>query len=139
MAGSNATNEYGITVAAYDQGGYTEMANNMNAAINTGDLPDVTVGYTNDFMAYDAAGDVIADMVPYVDDPNFGMSAEEVADFYPSFWESDMIDGERLGVPAQRSGQYLFWNKTWAEELGFHSPPTTPAEFLEQACLASEV
>jgi ABC-type glycerol-3-phosphate transport system substrate-binding protein len=133
----NATNPYGITVAGYDQGGYSEIFNNMNAAINTGDLPDLAIGYNNQYLAWDAAGDVIVDMTPYVENEYFGFSAEDVADFYPAFWASDAIGGERLGIPAQRSGSYFFYNYTWAQELGFNSPPTTPAEFKEQSCAAA--
>jgi multiple sugar transport system substrate-binding protein/sn-glycerol 3-phosphate transport system substrate-binding protein len=132
-----ATNEYGITVMPINQGGYGDQFNAMNAAINTGDLPDLVVGYNNQYLSWDAAGDVIEDLVPYVENPSFGMTADEVADFYPAFWASDTIGEERLGVPAQRSGQYYFYNYTWAEELGFGSAPTTPAEFKEQACASA--
>jgi multiple sugar transport system substrate-binding protein/sn-glycerol 3-phosphate transport system substrate-binding protein len=133
-----ATNEYGITVTSVNQGGYGDQFTAMNAAINTGDLPDVVVGYTNQYLSWDAAGDVIEDISPYVDNPIFGLTSAEVSDFYPVFWESDMIGDERLGIPAQRSGQYYFYNYTWAQELGFDSPPTTPAEFKEQACASAE-
>ena len=95
-----ATNPYGITVTSVNQGGYSEQFTAMNAAINTGDLPDVVVGYTNQYLAWDAAGDVIVDMMPYIENESFGYTAEEVADFYPVFWESDMIGEERLGIPA---------------------------------------
>ena len=133
----SATNEYGITVKAINQTGYGEQFTAMNAAINTGDLPDLVVGYTNQYLSWDAAGDVIEDLTPYIEDVNFGYTAEDIADFYPVFWESDMIGTERLGIPAQRSGQYYFYNYTWAKELGFDSPPTTPAEFKEQACASA--
>jgi multiple sugar transport system substrate-binding protein/sn-glycerol 3-phosphate transport system substrate-binding protein len=138
VADFTATNEYGITVTSINQGGYSDQFTAMNAAINTGDLPDLVVGYTNQYLAWDAAGDVIEDMMPYIENQSFGWSDEEVADFYPVFWESDMIGEERLGIPAQRSGQYYFYNYTWAQELGFDSAPTTPAEFKEQACASAE-
>ncbi len=31
----------------------------------------------------------------------------------------------------------LFYNQTWAKELGFLAYPKTPAEFREQACAAA--
>jgi multiple sugar transport system substrate-binding protein len=37
-----------------------------------------------------------------------------------------------------QSAQVLFYNDTWAQELGFDAPPTTWAEFKEQVCAASE-
>lgn len=132
----NATNEWGITVEAINQGGYGEMFDKMNAAINSGELPDIVVGYQNQMAAWDLAGDIIADMNEYVNDPVFGLTEEEQADFYPVFWSQDVINGKRLGMPVLRSGQYMFYNVTWAKELGFDGPPTTPDEFYEQACAA---
>ena len=134
----SATNEYGITVTPINQTGYDEQVTAMNAAINTGDLPDIVVGYNNMYLQWDAAGDVIEDLTPYVDNSSFGFTAEEIADFYPAFWASDSYGDVRMGIPAQRSGQYYFYNYTWAQELGFDSPPTTPAEFKEQACASAE-
>jgi multiple sugar transport system substrate-binding protein/sn-glycerol 3-phosphate transport system substrate-binding protein len=134
----SATNEYGITVTPINQTGYSEQFTAMNAAINTGDLPDVVVGYNNQYLAWDSAGDVIEDLNPYVNNPSFGFTAEEFADFYPAIWASDSVGDEQLGIPAQRSGAYYFYNYTWAQELGFDNPPTTPAEFKEQACASAE-
>ena len=133
----SATNEYGITVTPINQTGYSEQFTAMNAAINTGDLPDVVVGYNNQYLAWDSAGDVIEDLNPYVNNPSFGFTAEESADFYPAIWASDSVGDEQLGIPAQRSGAYYFYNYTWAQELGFDNPPTTPAEFKEQACASA--
>ena len=131
----NETNEWGITVQPINQGGYGDMFNKMNAAINTGELPDLVVGYQNQMLVWDGDGDIIVDLNPYVNDPEVGLSKEEQDDFYPVFWEQDLINGKRYGMPVQRSAQYMFYNVTWAKELGFDKPPATPEEFYEQACL----
>ncbi len=134
----NATNEWGITVVAENQGGYDDMFNKMNAAIQSGELPDITVGYQNQAAAWDQAGDIIADLNPYINDPVYGLSEEEVADFLPIFWEQDVMGDKRMGIPAQRSGQFMFYNVGWAKELGFDKPPVTPEEFQTQVCAAAE-
>ncbi len=133
----NAENEYGITVVALDQGGYGDIFTNMNAAINTGELPDLAVGYNNQYLAWDGAGDIIVDLNPYMADPTVGYSEEEIADFFQAFFDQDVIAGERLGLPAQRSGEFYFYNITWAQELGFDAPPVTPDDFYAQACAAA--
>jgi ABC-type glycerol-3-phosphate transport system substrate-binding protein len=46
-------------------------------------------------------------------------------------------DGERAGWPISQSINVMFYNTTWAQELGFDSPPANAAEFKEQACAAS--
>ena len=43
----NAENEYGITVAAFNQGNYGDVEDKFNAGIQSGDLPDVVMAYTN--------------------------------------------------------------------------------------------
>jgi len=78
------------------------------------------------------------DLNPYANDPIWGFSRQEQADFYPAFWEHDLSDGKRLGVPAQRSGQLLLYNTTWARQLGFDAPPPHPKQFKEQACTAAQ-
>ncbi|PIZ25991.1 MAG: ABC transporter substrate-binding protein, partial [Chloroflexi bacterium CG_4_10_14_0_8_um_filter_57_5] len=44
----------------------------------------------------------------------------------------DPVNGQRLGAPAQRSARFLFYNQTWARELGFSAPPATADEFRQQ-------
>ena len=134
----NATNKWGITVTAENQGGYGDMFDKMNAAIQSGELPNITVGYQNQAAAWDQAGDIMVDLNPYINDPVFGMSQDDVADFLPIFWNQDVLNGKRMGIPAQRSGQFMFYNAGWAKELGFDKPPMTPEEFQAQVCAAAQ-
>ncbi len=134
----NATNEYGITVEALDQGGYSELEDAMNAAIQSGDVPDLVVGYANAFAAwYDV--DAIVDMAPYMEDETVGLGEEAMGDFFEGPFETGLTPGgERISLPFQQSANVLFYNETWAQELGFDSPPSNVAEFKEQACAAAE-
>ena len=130
----NATNEWDITVEALDQGNYSDTEDLMNAAIQSGDLPDLVVAYGNALANWHSV-DVIIDLDPYVDDPDWGLTAEQVADFYPAAFNGAVApDGARVGFPISQSAEVLFYNDTWGQELGFAAPPTTPAEFKEQAC-----
>ncbi len=140
VAEFNATNECGITVEAQNQGGYNDIRDKMNASIATGDLPGLVVGYQNDQAFYALAGG-LADMNQYIDDPTWGLTPEDKADFYPSFLEQGVhaaYGGARLGFPPNRSMEGLYYNITWLKELGFDgSPPETPEEFREMACAAA--
>lgn len=134
----NATNDLGITVEAVDQGHYSDLEDAMNAAIQSGDLPDVVVGYTNALDTWYSV-DVLADMNLYIEDPEWGLTGEEVADFFEGAWNSGInTEGARVGFPHGQSANVLFYNQTWAEELGFDSAPTSAEEFEEQACAAAE-
>ena len=132
----NVTNEWGIVVLPKEFVNLDELSENVQAALKSGSAPDVVVGYLHQALAWKAAKGLV-DLAPYVDDPQWGLSSQEQSDFYPPFWQQDTSNGSRWGIPAQRSGQVLFYNQTWAKELGFDQPPTTPDQFKLQACAAA--
>ena len=134
----NASNEWDITVEAVDQGRYNDLEDAFNAAVQSGDLPDLVTGYTN-AMANWYAVDAVVDLAPYMDDSYFGLTAEEQAAFFPGSIEGGKApDGTFFAFPISQSENVLTYNTTWAQELGFDAPPTNYAEFKEQACAATE-
>jgi multiple sugar transport system substrate-binding protein/sn-glycerol 3-phosphate transport system substrate-binding protein len=134
----NATNEWGITVDALAQGRYNDLEDAMNAAIQSGDTPDIVVGYTNILDTWYAV-DVLEDMNAFVSDPDWGLTSSEISDFYSGAWNSGVNgDGVRVGFPHGQSANVMFYNYTWGEELGFSGPPETWAEFKEQTCAAAD-
>jgi multiple sugar transport system substrate-binding protein len=141
LADFNSTNACGITVTGENQGGYNEIRDKVNASIAAGDLPAaLIVGYQND-QAFYQLNQGLVDLEPYMTDETWGLSAEDQADFYPTFLEQSVhpvFNNERLGFPPNRSMEVLFYNQTWLEELGFDGPPATPEEFREQACAARD-
>jgi multiple sugar transport system substrate-binding protein len=136
----NTTNECGITVDAQNQGGYGDIRDKMNASLSAGETPAaLIVGYQND-QAFYQLNDALVNFDLFINDPTWGLTAEEAADFYPSFFEQGIhasFDSQRLGFPPNRSMEVLFYNQTWLEELGFSGAPTTPEEFKEMACAAA--
>ncbi len=134
----NETNEWGITVDAIDQVDYSPIEDAMNAAIQTGDVPDTVVGYANAFGSWYEV-DAVVDINPYIEDETVGLSEEAQEDFFQGAYENGlMADGTRIGLPLQQSANVIFYNETWAQELGFDSPPANTDEFIEQACAAAE-
>jgi multiple sugar transport system substrate-binding protein/sn-glycerol 3-phosphate transport system substrate-binding protein len=141
IADFNETNECGITVVGESQAGYDEIRDKVNASISAGEAPAaLIVGYQND-QAFYQLNQGLADLNPFLNDPTWGLSEEEQADFFPSFFTQSVhpaFDNQRLGFPPNRSMEVLYYNQTWLEELGFDGPPATPDEFREMACAAAE-
>lgn len=136
----NATNPYGITVIEENQGGYGDIFNKMLVLLGTDETPDLVVAYQNQAATYQVV-DGLIDMTPLVRSEKWGYSDEELADFFPGFLQSDVnptFDGQRLGFPPNRSMEMLYYNLTWLQELGYDGPPSTPEEFAEMACAATE-
>ena len=122
--------------------GFGELDEAVDTAIMSGTLPEVVVDYGYQAQRWNGDG-VLADLNPYVDDPVWGLTSDEQADFYPEFWTEDLAQASsssetmRLGIPFYRSAYLLFYNQSWARELGFINPPTTAEQFTAQACAAA--
>lgn len=135
----NSGNPCGITIDAQNQGSYNDIRDKVNASIGAGELPAaLVVGYQND-QAFYQLNDTLVDLNIYVNDATWGLSAEEQADFYPTFFNQSVhpaFGDQRLGFPPNRSMEVMYYNATLLEELGYDAPPTTPEEFKEMACAA---
>lgn len=133
----NKSNQWGITVIPDYLGNYDQLFEQVGTAIEQDNTPNVVVAYHYQALSWDHSLEALVDLSDYVQDPQWGLSEDEQNDFYPVFWEHDLNEEQRIGIPAQRSGQLLFYNQSWAEELGFESPPSSPFQFRQQACAAA--
>ena len=138
----NRTNQWGISVQASAYEGFGSLDEAVESAISSGTQPDVLLDYGYQAQHWDGSG-VLADLTPYVNDPVWGLTGGEQADFYAGFWAEDLLRGSsagqsrRLGIPYYRSAYMLFYNQSLANELGFSNPPATPQDFRLQACAAA--
>ena len=132
----NASNPWGIVVTPSSYGDYTSLFDAMNTALDSGKAPDLVAALPEQTLAWQALGKVV-DLQPYLVDPQWGLGTEAIADIPSIYWAQDNVNGKQLGVPAQRSAHFIFYNQTWAHELGFANPPTTADEFRLQACAAN--
>ncbi len=133
----NKNNEWGIQVQATSQINYTQLYQNTSLALSTPNKPQLVITFPEHALEWDQGG-YVTDLNPYINDPQYGLSSDEVKDFPSVFWTQDAIGGKRLGVPAERSARFLLYNETWAQELGFIDPPQTAADFRQQACRAHQ-
>jgi multiple sugar transport system substrate-binding protein len=132
----NASNQWGIIVSPTGYGDYSSLSDAVGTALGSGQVPDMVAALPEQTLAWDAAGAVV-NLNPYLVDPTWGLTQADIAEISPIFWSQDSLNGKRLGLPAQRSARFLFYNKTWAGELGFSQPPATADEFRQQACAAN--
>ena len=110
----------------------------LDAAHAAGEQPAaLLVGYQNDQSFYQL-NDVLVDLNNLMNDATWGLSADEVADFYPAFLENGSIDGQLWGVPFQRSTPVLYWNKEAFAAAGL-DPEVPPATWEEQVELGKQL
>lgn len=137
----NKSNEYGITAKAEIAGAsYNDVYNKVNAAIQAGQPPAMSVAYQNQAAFY-RASDAVIDLNPFINSSKYGLTQEDQADFYKTFLDSDanpQYKGERLGFPTQRSMAVMYYNADALKALGYDQPPEDWKTFEEAACKFSD-
>jgi ABC-type glycerol-3-phosphate transport system substrate-binding protein len=140
----NKTNRWGIRVEAVPQDSSGLMDEALNNALQEKKLPAVLSGYSHDLQYWNTTGILLVDLQDYVDDPTWGISSTDQQDFFPIIWEQDVLappgsdqKQTRFGLPWYRDGLVMLYNQSWAEELEFDTPPSTPSQFRLQACAAA--
>ena len=135
------TNPYGIKARAEIAGaGYPDVNNKVNAAIQAGQPPEISVAYQNQAAFYRAQNAVL-DLTPFIKSSKYGLSDADQKDYFPTFLDSDanpQFQGERLGFPTQRSIEVMFYNADWLKQLGYNEPPKDWKSWEEAACKASD-
>jgi len=130
----NSQNEWGIKVTSQSQVNFSNLYETVTSSLPTSEKPDLVIALPEHALEWNANG-VVTDLTPYVDDPKYGLDAKDIP---LVFWNQDVTQETRVGVPAQRSAQFLLWNESWAGKLGFSSAPTSAENFQNQACTAHE-
>ena len=133
VAQFNKENEWGIIVSAEGQQNYGELYLQTTNALKDSSNPQVVIALPEHALGWGAK---VVDLNTYLHDPDYGMSALDISDFANAVWLQDEVDGKRYGMPAQRTARFIFYNQSWARELGFSAPPKTSVEFEQQACAA---
>ena len=133
VAQFNKENEWGVIVSAEGQQNYGELYLQTTNALKDSSNPQVVIALPEHALGWDTK---VVDLNIYLHDPDYGMSALDISDFANAVWLQDEVDGKRYGMPAQRTARFIFYNQSWARELGFSAPPKTSVEFEQQACAA---
>lgn len=135
------SNPYGIKARAEIAGAsYNDVYNKVNAAIQAGQPPEMSVAYQNQAAFYRAQGAVI-DLNPFLKSKKFGLSDDDLKDYFQPFLDSDanpQFKGERLGFPTQRSIEVMYYNADWLKKLGYDGPPKDWKTWEEAGAKASD-
>ena len=143
----NHENIWGISAEGKAFLSYTALEEQALAAVKNGDLPQLIAAPLEISLSWQRKDARASGVTPgpgpelvaldvYVRDAEWGLSQAEIADFWPSAWQAGQVSGQRWGIPAELDAQVLFYNQSWAEQLGFRQPPASSADFRTQACAA---
>ena len=133
----NKVNEWGITVKVQSSGGNETLYDQLQENLRSDTMPDVIA--INPYLAQRLEDDHYwLDVTEYLHDEQWGIAQDQINDIPYTFFDLSKVGSRILGMPIGMSASALYYNQTWAKELGFSSPPTTPAELEQQVCAAAQ-
>jgi len=131
-----------ILIELVSKSGYVGIHLGMLAALESlalgeesVDLPDLSATFPSMIAQYAAAG-VVAPLDPYVNDLDFGLSDEDLADFFPGYLEAGRFPQQgrqMMAFPFTQNAIGMWVNENLLAQAGWDHAPATWAEF-EQAC-----
>ena len=133
----NGSNPWNVKVLAVQNGNADYLAHQLNSAVEQKNPPNAIAAQIDYLRSLFLQKDTILDLTAYIHHPKWGIPEQEQLLYPVSFWQQDTVGNFHFGLPAERNAYFLFYNQTWAKELGFKSPPSTPEEFLNQSCAAA--
>ncbi len=137
VADFNKSNRWGFTVRVLGAGSAGFVYEQVKDAVDTTDLPGLAAAPLEVLSAWSSQPGLLVNLKEYADHPTRGLTNVDMGDIPRTFWLQNQVNGNQVGLPLLQNAQVIYSNTTWAEELGFKQPPTTPAEFREQACAAA--
>lgn len=131
----NQENEYGIRVLPIGVGGEQVLFDFLQEKMSTAQMPNISIIPAYQALALD--GNYFwLDLTPYVEDEQYGIDLQGLSPTAKSLLVSNTNQGKIIGIPAFNSASVIFYNRTWAEELGFTALPLTIESLQEQSCAA---
>ncbi len=135
-----------ITVVSTNVGNYDDCRDQISTEITVGNQPNIAYCYPDHVALYNLAkavatlDDLIASEieVAHADGTTevLGLTAEQIADFIPGYYNEgkQFGDGLMYTMPLSKSTEVLYYNKTFFDANGLTVPTTW--EELEAVCAA---
>lgn len=127
-----------VRVEIVPKSGYVGLDGAMQAALASGEAgepPHLAVAFPSMIAEYAQAG-IVVPLDAYLNDPELGLTDEDLAAIPPGYLEAGRLPGfgrQLLAFPFAQNAVGMWVNESLLAQAGWDHPPTTWAEF-EQAC-----
>ena len=114
-----------ITVEHKTYGDYNGVRDQIKTEISVGDQPNLAYCYPDHVALYNVAS-AVQTLDSLINDPTYGFTAEQIADFIPAYYAEGMAygDGKMYTLPISKSTEVLYYNKTFFDKWGLEVPTT---------------
>jgi len=131
----HAQNPY-VRVNAMFQGNYGQLSNQIMLNDLANNLPHIAQATVSDVTRYMVDG-MILPLNMFMNDPNVGLSAEDIDDIGSGFRATSVFDGEWYSLPFSKSVRVMFYNRDMFTAAGL-AIPTTWDEVLYAARILTD-
>jgi multiple sugar transport system substrate-binding protein len=115
----NRENPWSITINSISHADQDVLIEDLTEAfIKKEQIPDLIVSNSQSLKAWYVEGYPIKELNPFIRFDSESSAEKTIPEILPIFWNVDVVDEERIGIPAYQSGQFLFYNQSWGKELG---------------------
>ncbi|MDY6872455.1 MAG: extracellular solute-binding protein [Chloroflexota bacterium] len=131
------SNEWDIWVEVDAPGSDSAVLDAVEADMADEEIPSLIVSYP---YAMDTLDETYysVNLRDYLNDPTWGLDDAAQADVPAVLLSQYERAGNLAALPLAPQGTVIFYNQTWAQELGFAEPPNGNAEaFRQQSCEAA--
>lgn len=130
----NAENAEGIKVKVIHAYSADELSSSLSA--ESREKTDLLIADSAWLRSQTQTGFSPMDLSSFMEDEALSLEAENIEPIMPVMLEPEDQSGSYYALPLWTEPAFLFYNKTWAIELGFEDTPEDLAAFAEQACAA---
>ncbi len=132
----NRVNEWDISVSIEGYGSEYHLLDALQTKQDSGDMPALIAVHpyllADIFSSYP-----LVNLADYFNHSEWGYDVDEQSDFFPAMLSPYETDDELLALPLMPQATVLFYNQTWAEELGYPTLPSDHTQFQVVTCAAS--
>ena len=102
-----------ITVEHGSYGDYNGVRDQIKTEISVGNQPNIAYCYPDHVALYNVAG-AVQTLDVLINDPVYGYTAEQLADFIPGYYAEGSVfgDGKMYTLPISKSTEVLYYNQT---------------------------
>ena len=129
----NEENPEGITVQAENILSVDELGEQV-----VSNRTDIVIADSSWLRSLNTEGGLYLDLSAFLNDQNLSLSKEDIQPLMPVMLETEKQKESYYALPLWADPAFLFYNKTWAIELGFPDTPSDLASFAEQVCAAGK-
>ncbi len=132
----NSENTDGITLRIAQAYSLDELAEALS--VQKAGKANLVIADSAWLSSLNANSGILMDLSDFMNSTDLSIEAAGADPIMPVILASEENNGSYFGLPLWAEPSFLFYNKTWAVELGFEDSPESLAALAEQACAAGK-